>query len=121
MGLGNWLRNAFFIPKAEDFVPTEEQRVLVEQVCAAVVRRGVAMPVLVLLESVRPLHSLSGPTVQFLAPTLGLAVDEGLLQRLTEFLQQPGSVPYVCERLEQAEGAGPASRDDSQDKGERGA
>ena len=102
----NWLRNAFFIPRPEDFVPTEEQKQLVEQVCTAVKRRGVAMPLLVLLESVRPLYSLSGPTAQFLAPTLGLAVDERLLQQLTQFLQQPGSVPYFCERLQQLEDGG---------------
>ena len=83
--------------------PSEAQRVLVEKLCREVVRRGLTTPALLMLEMGRPLNYVSAQFLHFIQPFATIILDTDGYQQLTQFLEQRGSIDYVCRRLEAAE------------------
>jgi len=68
-----------------------------------VVDRGMALPAILFLESVRPLHFIGSQFVHFMAPISGLVVGRWDLDRLGNFLEHRGAVPFVIEEIQQRE------------------
>jgi hypothetical protein len=101
-----WLKHAFAIDSEGPAQPNEAQHDLIERLCAAVVRRRMATPVLLFLEMHRPFHYLSGQVLHFLQPLVaGLANTDGYGE-FTRFLEQRGSIDYLVARLEALEKIG---------------
>jgi len=93
------LRHAFAVPERRELAVTEEARVLVDRVCRALIDRQMADPALVLLEMSRPLNYVGAQALHALTPLLGAVADPKMVAALAGFLEQRGSVEYVCDRL----------------------
>ena len=98
-----WLKHAFAVDPPGPAVPNEDQRVLVDKLCAEVVRRRLTAPALLMLEMSRPLNYVSAQLLHFFQPLVAIVTDaDGYLQ-LTKFLEQRGSIDYLCQHLEALE------------------
>jgi hypothetical protein len=96
----NWLKHAFGIDPPGPVHPSDAQRLVVEKLCAEVVRRRLTMPAFVALEMSRPLTYLSAQALHFFQPILAIVADTAAYDQFTQFLQQRGSIEYMIERLE---------------------
>lgn len=113
-----WLKHAFAIDPPGPATPNEAQEVLVEKLCAEVVRRRLTAPALLLLEMSQPLNYVSAQLLHFLQPLVAVMADgDGYLQ-LTRFLERRGAIEYVCQRLEAIQ-ARSAARESGADVVER--
>jgi len=101
----SWLKHAFAIDSAGEINPNETQRALVEKICSEVVRRRLTAPALFTLEMSRPLNYISAQFLHFLQPFVTVIADKNEYENLTLFLEQRGSLEYVCRRLEALESA----------------
>lgn len=101
----NWLKHAFAIDSPAQIAPNDTQRALVEKICNELVRRRLTTPALFMLEMSRPLDYVSAQFLRFLQPFVTVIADkkEYEYENLTLFLEQRGSVDYVCRRLEALE------------------
>ena len=97
-----WLKHAFALgpPEAE---PTERQRQIVDGVCDAIVRRRMAMPARMFLETCRPLNFMGAQALHFFGPFISALTDADGHRQFAAFLEQRGSIDYICRRLEQLE------------------
>ena len=99
----SWLKHAFAVdpPGAAD--PTEDQESTVEEVCQEVVRRRMATPALIMLETFRPLNFIGSQVLHFFHPIVSAILTTDAYRNFTEFLERRGSVDYLCQRIEQLE------------------
>ena len=105
------LRNAFAVDKPGAAEPTERQREICDRVCRAVVRRGMTLPALMALEMGRPLNFVASQAIHFFKPIVSVILDGPTLEEFANFLEQRGSVEYLCQRLEHWERIGPDVED----------
>lgn len=98
-----WFKHAFAIDSPDQIKPNETQRVLLEKLCTEVVRRRLTTPALFMLETSRPLNYVSAQFLYFLQPIATVIFDKSGYERLAQFLEQRGSIDYICERLEALE------------------
>ena len=105
------MRNAFAIERAEVAEPDAKAREAAERILSEVVRRRLTPAALFLLESGRPLNRVSAATIHFFRPMASLAVDDEALRSFASFLERPGSVEWLCRRLEAIERERPSSPD----------
>ena len=94
-----WLKHAFAVNPAV-VEPTETQRKLVDKVCAEIVRRRLTTPALMALEMSRPLNFVSAQFLHFVQPTVSTILDAEGINQLAAFLEQRGSIEFICKRLE---------------------
>lgn len=105
------VRHAFALEGRGAALPTEAEREVIDRVLAAVVRRGLAGPALLMLESSKPLNVVSASALHFFAPIASVVVDRQALDLFAGYLQRRGSVEWLCGRLAALE-EGIAKRDD---------
>ncbi len=98
-----WLKHAFATDPPGPAQPDKTQRALLEKLCREVVRRRLTTPVLLMLEMNRPLNYVSAQLLHYLQPIVAIIADTANYQKLTAFLEQRGSIDYVCQRLEAIE------------------
>ena len=108
----NWLKHAFSLdgPGSE---PTAEESQLIDRLCREIVRRRLTVPALVVLEVSRPLNTLGAQALHFFSPLLAMfsppaSPDEAprtnaAHQLMAAFLERPGSIEKLCDRLEAIE------------------
>ena len=94
------LKNAFAVDKAEDAEPTERLAEIVDTVAKAVVRRNMTTPALMALEMGRPLNFVASQAIHFFRPIISVVLDGPSIKEFATFLEQRGSVEYLCRRLE---------------------
>ena len=99
----NWLKHAFAIDAPEEICPNESQRRLAEKLCVEIVRRRLTTPAMFILEMSRPLNYVSAQFLRFIQPFVTVIVDKDEFENLTLFMEQRGSIGYVCRRLEALE------------------
>lgn len=97
----NWLKHAFSVARPESVVPTRSQADLIDRACREIVRRNMTLPAQMLLESSAPLHYLAGQTIRFMEPMLGTILNAQELRDFAAFLEQPGSMALICQRLQE--------------------
>jgi hypothetical protein len=100
-----WLKHAFAVDPSGPAQPDEEQRPVVEALCAEVVRRRLTSPALIALEMSRPLNYVSAQLLHFFQPFLAAVADTAAYDHFTRFLEQRGSIEYLVERLEALDAA----------------
>lgn len=101
----NWLKHAFAVESPGPAQPTDAQRDLIERLSRAIVGRGLATPALIFLETFRPLHFVGSQATHFFAPFLGALGSEDSARELADFLEQRGSIDFICRRIEELEQA----------------
>ena len=98
-----WLRHAFAIDPPRAAEPNETQRLVVERICTEITRRRLTTPALLMLEMSRPLNYVSAQFLHFIQPFASIVADAEGYRQFTEFLEQRGSIDYICKRLEAME------------------
>lgn len=97
------LRHAFAVESDDPIEPTDEQRGVVERLCAEVVRRRLTVPALLVLEMSRPLGFLAAQAIHFLTPLIAAVSDADGHRHLAAFLERRQAIEYLCGRIEQLE------------------
>src|SRR5688572_12782592 len=92
-------RNAFAVEPPGLAIPSDAERAIVERVLVAIVRREMAGPAILFLESVRPLNYVSAQLLHFFGPVASLVVDADGLKIFAGYLERRGSIPWICARL----------------------
>lgn len=105
----HWLRHAFALERADAFVPSDADRALLDRLFAELSRRQLLLPALVLLESLRPLGSLSAQAIWFSYPWFAALFDARGLKVLGTLLERPGGVDWMIDRLQADEHSDQAS------------
>ena len=99
----HWLKHAFAVEKSTTAAPTVSQAKLIDRVCREVVRRRMTLPAQMGLASSMPAHYLAGQLLRFFEPFLATLLDAAEIRDFASFLEQRGSVEYICGRLEELE------------------
>jgi hypothetical protein len=103
------LRHAFAVDPPGGREPNDEQRAVVDRICAEIVRRRLATPALIFLEMFRPLNYIGAQAMHFFQPIVTAVARGDDYRHFTEFLEGRGSVDYMCRRIEEIE-AGRAAK-----------
>ena len=98
-----WLAHAFAVDPPGPAQPTETQRLIVDRLCREVVQRRMTGPALLSLELSRPLTYVSAQALHFFQPFLTVLMDAAAYDEFAAFLEQRGSIDYICGRLETLE------------------
>ncbi len=99
----NWLKNAFAVDPPGPAKPTEAQAAVVDRACRDIVKRHLTTPALVFLETLRPLNYIGSQAMHFFQPIVSAVLRGEGYRHFTEFLEQRGSVDYICRRIEELE------------------
>ena len=93
-----WFSHAFAVaPPQEGFDPEEEA--LAERVAAFVVRRRMAAPALMVLETGRPFNFIGSQFLTFLSPFLTLIFSPAEYERFVGFLEKRQSIPFTIDKI----------------------
>jgi hypothetical protein len=98
-----WLKHAFAVDKPTTLEVNDQQRVLVDRICAEVIRRRMATPALLLLEMHRPFNYVSAQVMHFFQPMLSILTDTAGYDQFVLFLEQRGSIDYLISRIDAME------------------
>ncbi len=97
-----WWAHAFAVNgSTADFGPRERE--LVERLARFVVRRRLATPALVVLETGRPLNFIGSQFLAFLAPLLKFAFRPAEYDRFVEFLEKRRSIDLIIDAIAEQE------------------
>jgi hypothetical protein len=97
------LSHAFAVDPPGPAEPDEPQRAVVERLCREVVRRRLTTPAIAFLHMSQPLNFIASQALHFFMPILSSVADTQGVQHFAGFLEQRGSVEYICQRLEALE------------------
>ncbi len=95
-----WLKHAFAIERPDSVQPNEQQRAVIDQLCREIVRRRLTTPALMFLEMSRPLNYVGSQALHFFMPFISAVSDAQAPKHLAEFLEQRGSIDYICRQIE---------------------
>jgi hypothetical protein len=84
-----------------EWTPEEEEQA--RRFAAAVVERRMALPTILFLESIRPLHFIGGQFLHFLAPIGGVVSNRWDLDRLGNVLEHRGAISFIVEEIQRLE------------------
>ena len=98
-----WLRHAFAVDAPGPAEPTDAQRAIVERVCVQIVKRHLTTPAIAFLEMSRPLNFIGAQTMHFFHPFVAAVASTEGYRRFAEFLEQRGSIDFICRRIEALE------------------
>ena len=102
--LRSWFSHAFAVEKETEFDPNEDDRALIDVVCAEVVRRHMATPATLFLESTRPLNYIGSQTMTFFEPVMRAVLrNPAKWEQFARILEHRGSIEYLCRRIETLE------------------
>ncbi len=96
----SWLKHAFAVDPPGAAEPTDAQEAAVEKVCQEVIRRHMATPALIMLETFRPLNYIGSQVLHFFHPIISAILTTDAYRNFTEFLERRGSIDYMCQRIE---------------------
>jgi hypothetical protein len=88
---------------------TVEDEALLDRIAAAVVRWGMAVPAIFMLESSKPLSFVGSQFLHFLSPIVHAVLEARELDRLAVMLERRETVEELIRRIERAEEDGPAA------------
>ncbi len=100
------LKHAFAVDAPGAVEPTNAQRPAVEWICTQIAKRHLSTPGLIFFEMVRPLNYLGAQVMHFTRPGVWAIAPRriyGGYIHFAEFLEQRGSLEYMCRRIEELE------------------
>lgn len=95
------LQHAFHVDPPGAATPDDTTRDIVDRVCRSIVKRGMTTPALMALEMSRPLNFVASQAMHIVRPAAELVLDTQAFTQFATFLEQRGSIEYLCERLQQ--------------------
>ncbi|HHT9118994.1 MAG TPA: hypothetical protein ACFYD3_00420 [Candidatus Hypogeohydataceae bacterium YC41] len=99
------MRQAFAMEGREGL--TEEERVLLERMAQAVVRRRMATPAILFLESLMPLSYIGSQVMHFLRPFMTFLFSQEEYDRLSQLLERRSTIEHLIEAIRRVEGGNP--------------
>ncbi len=97
-----FILHAFAVaPEQEGWLP--EEMALMEGIAERLVRRRMAAPAIIFLESMGPLNFLGSQILHTLTPLLGIVCDQVELERAARILERRDSVAFFIHLLERKE------------------
>ncbi len=99
-------KHAFAVDPPGPAVPNEAQERPVEWLCRQVAKRSLTTPGLIALEMSRPLNYVGAHVMHFFEPAISALAQQATLddyRHLAQFLEQRGSIEYICRRIEELE------------------
>lgn len=113
MPLGStWLRDikraverAFAVSPANDPLSVEEAALL-DKVASEIVRRRMATPAVLFLESAGPMNFLGSQALHFLTPILNLVCDTREIERAASLLERRDAIPRLIALIETKSSSG---------------
>ncbi|MBD3673974.1 MAG: hypothetical protein HUJ26_10665 [Planctomycetaceae bacterium] len=97
----NWLKHAFAIDDGEGVEPTPSQAEAIDRVLKELLRRGMAVPAMMALETCRPLNYVGSQLLVFLSPVIKVTLGIQAQDDFARFLEKRGSIDYLLDRFEQ--------------------
>lgn len=97
------LWHAFQMDDPREINPSDEERALVDKLCAEVVRRRMTLPATMMLETSRPLGGVTAAALHFFEPFATAFVSPKQWGLLATFLERRGAVEFLIARLEALE------------------
>lgn len=85
------LRHAFAVHESQRELP-EEDRVLLERVADAIVKRGMAAPATVFLESMGPMNFLGSQALHFVSPIIECAFNTKEVAQVAHLLERRDTI-----------------------------
>ncbi|MFQ5401526.1 MAG: hypothetical protein ACE5E7_18250 [Anaerolineae bacterium] len=76
----------------------------IDQLAAAICRRGLRLPALVALDAGRPLTFVGGQVLWVIQPFLSLLLPSDAIGKFARLLEEPAAVSELVARLESSEG-----------------
>lgn len=95
-----WLAHAFAVSSPENRPLTVREQHILDVTCRTIHQRGLIAPALLFLQSSAPLGTLSAQCLVFLKPWLEAVLSQQDLECLITFLERPGAIESLCQRLE---------------------
>jgi len=100
-----FILHAFAVaPEQEGWLP--EEMAFMEGIAERLVRRRMAAPAIIFLESMGPLTFLGSQILHALNPLLGVVCDQGELERAARILERRDGVAFFIRLLERKEQEG---------------
>ena len=97
---GFW-KNAFAIEKSEDFQADEKDVEIMDAFAEFIVKRGMAIPSILFLESARPMNFIGASTMAFFEPVVrGIFPTWEGYTRFYKMMEHRGSVSALIHRIE---------------------
>jgi hypothetical protein len=93
------LRHAFAVRREQEVV-TIDDVALLERVADAVVKRGMAAPATVFLESLGPMNFLGSQALHFLTPILEFAFDSREVEQVAQLLERRDTITRLIALIE---------------------
>jgi hypothetical protein len=103
MGFWDNFKYAFQTEDDSKVVFSEAEMALLGKVAGMVVKKRLAAPALMFLESVRPLNFLGSQVMIFFQPIVSLAVSTKDIELLAQILERRKSIPFLIELIENKE------------------
>ena len=95
-----WLAHAFAVERPGDFAPTDEQQRIADRICREIIQRDMVTLAILSLETCRPLNYIGSQAIHFFSPFLSFLVAAKSQKIFADFLEQRGSIEWLCQRLE---------------------
>ncbi len=92
-------RHAFAV-KGEADELTAEERELLDRLALAVVRRGMAAPATMLLDSVRPMNFIGSQALAFFEPLLAAVFDPARCEQCRQLIAKRDAIPALIKTIE---------------------
>lgn len=93
------LRHAFAVQETQRELP-EEDRVLLERVADAIVKRGMAAPATVFLESMGPMNFLGSQALHFVSPVIECAFNAKDIAHVAHLLERRDTISRLIVLLD---------------------
>ena len=93
------LKHAFALAPGRE-APSLDDLALLDRVADAVVKRGMAAPATVFLESIGPMNFLGSQALHFLTPILDLACNSSEIEQVAHLLERRDTVPRLIALIE---------------------
>ena len=93
------LKHAFAVQSERQVLSLDDLELL-EQVADAVVKRGMATPATVFLESIGPMNFLGSQALHFLTPILDLACKHSEIEHVALLLERRDTIPRLIALIE---------------------
>lgn len=99
----SWWRNAFAMPGTSAAPLTERQERMLDRIAREVSDRGMSVPALLFLESVKPLNFVGSQALVFFSPLARTVFDPADYDEFTKLLEDRGSIELLARRIEAAD------------------
>ena len=101
-GFGKSLKKAFAIEKSSEPLSAEDEALL-DRMATVVVKRGMARPTVLFLESMGPMNFLGSQAMHFMNPILDLVCETRELEQAARLLERRDSLPRLIALIERKE------------------